>query len=315
MDPLTQTIQLLRPQALTWKEAACAGDWALRFPSIAGVAFSLIATGGCRLQLAGREPIQLGEGDFILLTAPPVWTLSDGEPVEPIDGRIGHLGLTRLRASIGQEGGAISTRLLGGHFSFERANSGLLASLLPPIVHIRSADAGSGRLKGVLDLIGDESFSDRPGRGLVIERLLEVVLVEAIRQGRDGTGGTRLGLLAGLADPQIAAALQAMHGNVRHAWTVAQLAVAAGMSRSVFAGRFNLIVGTPPIDYLLNWRMALAKDALRRGGDRLSEVAFDCGYQSASAFSTAFRRTVGCSPARYAVQWRSADRSHALPAD
>jgi AraC-like DNA-binding protein len=73
----------------------------------------------------------------------------------------------------------------------------------------------------------------------------------------------------------------------------------------VLAERFTRIVGLPPIDYLLRWRMALAKDALRGGELRLAQVAFACGYQSASAFSTAFTRTVGCSPGRYAAGRRA----------
>jgi AraC-like DNA-binding protein len=83
-------------------------------------------------------------------------------------------------------------------------------------------------------------------------------------------------------------------------WTIARLAAVAGMSRSVFAERFSRTVGRPPIDYLLRWRMAVAKDALRARDRRLAEIAFACGYESVSAFSTAFTRTVGCPPSRYA---------------
>ena len=304
MDPLTQTLQLLRPRALTWKEAECAGDWALRFPAISGVTFTLVAKGSCRLELPGRAPLPLTEGDFVLMTAPPVWTLSDGAATAVTDGRIGHLGVDRFSARVGRQDGEASTRLVGGHFSFEAANAGLLAGLLPPIVQIGSMDAGAARLKRLLDLIDDEAFADRPGRSLVLERLLETMLVEVIRHGATCAAEPRRGLLAGLADPQIARVLQAMHGDVRRNWTVAELATAAGASRSTFAARFMRVVGAAPIDYLLSWRMALAKDALRRGEARLSEVAFASGYQSTSAFSTAFSRIVGCPPARYASQAR-----------
>jgi len=107
-------------------------------------------------------------------------------------------------------------------------------------------------------------------------------------------------MLAGLRDPQIAPALRVLHADIRRPWTVADLAAAAGASRSVFAERFARVVGASPIDYLLHWRMALAKDGLR-AGRRLADVAFASGYNSASAFSTAFSRTVGCPPARYAA--------------
>jgi AraC-like DNA-binding protein len=305
MDPLTQTLQLLRPRALTWKEAECAGDWALRFPAILGVTFTLVAKGACRLELPDRAHLQLAEGDFVLMAAPPAWTLSDGAPTTVTDGRVGQLNVDRFSARVGRQDGEASTRLVGGHFSFDSANAGLLAGLLPPMVRIRSADPGAGRLKQLLDLIDDEAFADRPGRSLVIERLLEIMLVEVTRRGAIGAAEPRQGLLSGLADLRVARALQAIHGDVRRSWTVGELAGVAGASRSAFAARFMRVVGVAPIDYLLSWRMALAKDALRRGEARLSEVAFASGYQSASAFSTAFSRIVGCPPARYASEARA----------
>jgi AraC-like DNA-binding protein len=230
--------------------------------------------------MAGHESRQLGEGDYLLLAAPRPWTLRSDETTA-----------------------GIVTRLIGGHFHFDDANAGLLATLVPSTVHIRSTEAGAGRLRSVLGVIDDEAVSDRPGRTLVLERYLEIMLIEAIRH-HVGLVDDIQGLLAGLRDRQLAAALRALHADIRRAWTVAQLADLAGMSRSVFAERFNRIVGMPPIDYLLHWRMALAKDALRLGDGRLADVAFASGYQSASAFSTAFSRVVGCSPARYAAQRR-----------
>jgi AraC-like DNA-binding protein len=287
-----------------------------------GVAFCLITAGRCRLDIPGHQQRQLGEGDYVLLAAPPAWTLSDGETVEAErqDARAAAVDFQELFDATGRlsvardrgQGGPV-TRLIGGHFNIDETNSGLLADLMPTVVEIRSSEPSAARLRGVLGLIDDEALSDRPGRTLVIERLLEIMLVEAIRQGRS-FGDVRPGLLAGLADRQIAPALRTLHGNVRRNWTVAGLAAVAGMSRSAFSERFTRIVGLPPIDYLLHWRMALAKDALRVGGRRLAEVAFDCGYQSASAFSTAFSRTIGCSPARYAAARRADDEaSRRLP--
>lgn len=90
-----------------------------------------------------------------------------------------------------------------------------------------------------------------------------------------------------------------MHGDVRRAWTVAELAASVAMSRAAFAERFSRTVGRAPIDYLLHWRMALAKDTLPSSEAPLSEIAERVGYRSASAFSTAFSRIVGHPPARY----------------
>ncbi|WP_300752056.1 AraC family transcriptional regulator [Janthinobacterium sp.] len=127
------------------------------------------------------------------------------------------------------------------------------------------------------------------------------MLVEAIRHSAGQHGMPHPGLVGGLADKQLALALTAMHADVRHGWSVSKLAAVAGASRSAFAERFTRVVGGAPMAYLLHWRMALAKDALRLNDARVEQVTFACGYNSASAFSTAFTRSVGCSPARYAA--------------
>jgi transcriptional regulator GlxA family with amidase domain len=174
--------------------------------------------------------------------------------------------------------------------------------LLPAIAEVRTLDEGAARLRRVLDLLGDEAAADRPGGSLVMERLLELMLIEVMRRGPVPAGAGRPNLLAGLADPRIAAALAAMHADIGRSWTVEQLAAVAGMSRSVFAQRFSRRLGLPPIDYLLRWRMAQAKDALRLGRASLAEVALGAGYSSVSAFSAAFSRTVGRPPSRYAAE-------------
>jgi len=135
---------------------------------------------------------------------------------------------------------------------------------------------------------------------------VELVLVEILRATPRRVGPEAGGLLAGLADPVTAKALREMHRDVARDWTVDSLARACGVSRSTFAARFRAVVGTAPIDYLLRWRMALAKEALSTGERRVSAIAFSIGFQSASAFTTAFTRAVGCSPTRFAR--RMADR-------
>jgi AraC-like DNA-binding protein len=132
----------------------------------------------------------------------------------------------------------------------------------------------------------------------VLTRLVELLLVEALRS----TSGTDAppGLLRGLADLRLAPAIRQMHAHPARPWTVAALAKTAALSRSAFFDRFTRTVGLPPMEYLLAWRMAVARDLLRRRDLALSEVATRLGYASASTFSTAFRRHVGQPPSRYA---------------
>jgi transcriptional regulator GlxA family with amidase domain len=108
------------------------------------------------------------------------------------------------------------------------------------------------------------------------------------------------GLLRGLADARLAPAIRQMHGHLARPWTMAELARKAALSRSAFFERFSRTVGLPPMEYLLAWRMAVAKDLLRAGSLGLAEVAERVGYSSASTFSTAFSRHVGQAPGRYA---------------
>jgi AraC-like DNA-binding protein len=301
MDPLTQLITLLRPRALLWKHRDVIDQRAMRYPANDGAVFFVVARGQCQFQIAGRAPRLLHAGDFLLMIAPPVWTLGSSETAPAADdaaGRAKHRLPTIAAEQAPPKPGV--TRLLGGHFVFDSDNSAILRQLLPSIVML-SGDATAARLRRVLGLIEDEALADRPGRTLILERLLEIMLVEAIRHdGGCVTEGSR-GLLAALGDPAIAAALRALHADIRKTWTVAKLAACAGMSRSVFAERFDEIVGLSPIDYLRQWRMMLAKEALRAGREPLVEIAEACGYQSVSAFSAAFSRTVGCPPSHYAA--------------
>ena len=151
--------------------------------------------------------------------------------------------------------------------------------------------------RALVRLVGEETAHRRSGRDLVLTRLVEVLLIEALRSTPGE--GTPPGLLRGLADARLAAAMRHMHGDPARSWTVDQLAKKAALSRSAFFERFTRAVGLPPMEYLLGWRMAVAKNLLRGHDIKLAEVAERVGYGSASTFSTAFNRHVGQSPSRY----------------
>jgi transcriptional regulator GlxA family with amidase domain len=167
-------------------------------------------------------------------------------------------------------------------------------------------------LSTLVQLVADEARERRSGRDLVLSRLVELLLIETLRstQGAETPGG----LLRGLADARLAPALRQMHTHVTRAWTVPQLAKTAGLSRSSFFEHFTTTVGIPPMEYLLAWRMALAKDLLRREDLGIEEVAERVGYASASTFSTAFSRHVGKPPRQYAKRARSQTTGTSVPA-
>lgn len=307
-DPLAAIIELLRPQTVLSKIISGAGGWSVRYAAHRDPGFCLVLHGSCFLSVEGAEPIELQQGDFVLLPETPGFTLASDLALEPA--LVEPTQAEELRH--GKKAGPPSMRMLGGYFRFDRANAALLLELLPSLVLIRRDEPGGARLQRIVELIGDETVERRPGRDLILVRLVEVLLVEALRfrpaaaaasapsRGRGRRGDQEQGLLAGLADPALARALRRIHEDVSHRWTVAELARIAGMSRAVFAERFTRKVGMPPMQYLLEWRIAIAKDVLLRDRVPLAEIAEKIGYQSASAFSTAFARQVGCAPSAFA---------------
>ena len=290
-DPLAQVIGLLQPSASFSKMVTASGSWAVRPPGT-GPFYAAMLEGGCELSIVEREPVRLGRGDFLLipaaddftvtsLTSPPGRRLT--EPVEVRPGAF-HLGGT----------GVPDTRMLVGYCAFRSSDSALLISLLPDVVLVR----GEPRLTTLVELLSEEARADRPGRDVVLARLLEVLLIEACRATKGPAAAP--GLLRGLADERLAVALRWMHGEPIRPWTVGQLAVEAGLSRSTFFERFRREVGVSPMEYLLGWRMAIAKGLLRGDGVSVGEVARRIGYSSSSTFSVAFARQVGASPTTYA---------------
>jgi len=302
MDPFGQVVELLRPRALhRCNHMQGCGNWAVRFPDETNVVFGLVAAGSCFADVAGSEARPLGMGDFLLMTAPRAWVLRNGALVAPVDFESADGDPPDPIVLFGDSSEGDLTRVIGGYFTIETTNADLLTALLPPVVVVRSDNDAGGRLSSLLRLIDDEVSCDRPAQGMMLSRLLEAMLLEALRSQPSKVDFARTGLLEGLADPKIALALRALHADVRRNWTVDTLATCAGMSRSVFAERFSQRVGVAPMEYLLNWRMALAKNALRFSDHSLSEIARMIGYRSSSAFSTAFSRVVGRPPGRYAT--------------
>lgn len=271
------------------------GRWGVRYAAHKAPGFTIVLKGACWIAFDGGPPMRLSQGDFVLLPSAPAFTLSSHpyEPSvlrEPTDAPVRH----------GDPDGDPDFVSLGGAFRIEPVNAPLLLALLPEIIHIPAAEGRTDRLTRVIALIMEECAGDDPGKDMILQRLLEVLLVEALR--RDGLAGdaARAGLLNGLRDPALARVLRAVHADVRAGWTVAGLARIAGQSRSAFAARFAEVLDCGPIEYLSRWRMALAKDALIGGTRTLDRIAADIGYESASAFSTAFRKRHGCSPGRFA---------------
>jgi AraC-like DNA-binding protein len=293
VDPLAEIVTLLQPSASFSKLVEYAGRWRIRRDVEGKPVYFAVLEGECRMVGPGRRPIIVRAGDFVLSPSTNDQVIeSIDAPPHGIDMLPVELGEGRFR--VGRADEPVNLRMQVGLCSFASPDAALLVSLLPAMVVAR----GEPRLATLMQLVGDETRRSRPGRELVLERLLEVLLIEALRGGVDTA--SMPSVARGLSDDRLVAALRAMHAKPAHGWTVADLAAEAAMSRSAFFARFNRIVGLPPMEYLLAWRMALAKRLLRTRAFAISHIAARVGYGSASTFSTAFTRHVGMPPARYA---------------
>ncbi|MYM97064.1 AraC family transcriptional regulator [Duganella vulcania] len=294
IDPFAEVVALLQPGAPLSKVVAGAGAWRVRRSDMGQPFYCAILEGGCLLTLDRRMPIPLREGDFVLIPAAHDFAMSSIAPVDQeFDAPPLALGAGELRLGVAH--GPHDVRLIVGHCVFGSPDAALLVSLLPELIHVH----GARRLASLVELVRDESREQRPARDIVLQKMLEVLLIEAIRSHEVKPASK--GLLRGLADERLAAALRGMHRVPNQAWTVALLAREAALSRSAFFARFTDAMGIAPMKYLLTWRMALAKNLLRNDC-RIADVAERVGYSSASAFSVAFSRHVGMAPVHYARQ-------------
>ena len=297
MDPLSGVLSLLRPQNTMCGGFDVGGDWSLQFPQHEGIKCYAVVSGQCWLAVEDvPEAVHLKAGDCFLLPLGRPFRLASDLALPPIDFKTKHKKPLNGGISVWNGGGDVSG--VGGFFGLEGKHAGILLGMLPPIVHIKK-EAEKLALRWSMERMMQELREPQPGSFLVVQHLAHMLLVQALRAYlAEGLNGG-VGWLFALADEQIGPAINAMHGEPAHPWTLQELAEKVGMSRSGFAQRFKETVGSTPIDYLIRWRMLLAGDRLKNSGDPISLISQSLGYESESAFSTAFKRVMGCSPRQY----------------
>ncbi|MDR5760915.1 AraC family transcriptional regulator [Caballeronia sp. LZ035] len=295
IDPFADVVTLLQPVAAFSKVVSGSGRWRVRRSDAHLPFYCVVLEGACRLVANGREPVTLQTDDFVLVPELDEFTMSSLDPLDADEPDTVPVALADGGFQIGADNTPRDIQILVGHCVFGSPDAELLVSLLPELVHVR----GERRLATLVKLVREESRAQRPARDMVLARLLEVLLIEALRS--TGTAASP-GLVRGLADTRLAQAIRQMHERPERAWTVVELARAAALSRSAFFERFSRAVGVAPMEYLLSWRMALARKLLRQKEGSVAKVAERVGYGSASAFSVAFTRHVGVPPTHYAQQ-------------
>ncbi|WP_338868437.1 AraC family transcriptional regulator [Myxococcus stipitatus] len=300
-DVLADVLDSMRLSTLMYGRFELSAPWGIRFCEKPCAHLVLLAHGHARLDVEGiPDTVILSAGDLALLPQGVSHTLRDAEG-SPLH-LLGHgecqraLGVGPIRLG----GGGERTSLVTGSFRLGAAPHMLLFEQLPRLVHVT---AETPSLAAAAQLLITESTSSSPAATVVMSRLADILLVQALRLHIASGQGQEPGLGA-LADPQIGKALSLIHEQPAAPWTVESLASAVALSRSGFAARFTSLVGKPPLEYLARWRMTKAAQLLRESETPLSELATVIGYQNEASFNRAFKRWEGISPGAYRREHR-----------
>ncbi len=309
MDVLSDLLRVIRLKGALFLDADFGEPWCVNAPSGGELApvlcpgdshmaiCHLVIDGSCQAQLPGRAAVDLHAGDVVVFPHGDAHLLGSGARHGPIDPRSTvALELPRLsRLHYGGEGD--SCRLICGWFTFERQIATPLTSSLPRmfVAGIRSRPSGAW-LEHAIQYAVSEASSRTPGGGAMAAHLAEVLFLESLRDHIERLPQAATGWLAGLRDPQVGRSIALMHERPAEQWTVTSLARAVHVSRTVLAERFAALVGTPPMQYLKRWRLALAASLLHGTQQGLARVAEQVGYQSEAAFCRAFKAEYGASP-------------------
>ena len=297
MDPLSGVLSLLKPQNSMCGGFDVGGAWSIQFPTHEGIKCYAVVSGACWLAVDGvAEAVHLEVGDCVLLPLGRPFRLASDLALPPVD--FWSLYKGPLNGGIVRWNGGSDVTGVGSYFGLAGPHADILLGVLPPIVHIQGESARSV-LRWSMERMMQELRDPQPGGHLVLQHLAHMMLVQALRAHLAGGPSGGVGWLSALSDPQMCAAIHAMHDAPAHPWTLQELADRVEMSRSSFAQKFKQAVGATPIDYLTRWRMLLAGDRLVNSSDPISAISLSLGYESESAFSTAFKRVMGCSPRQY----------------
>lgn len=307
MDPLSDVLSLLKPRSYVSAGLDAGGEWSIQFPHYEGIRFLAVISGQCWLAVDGiPDAVRLNTGDCLLLPSGRPSRIASDMTLTPVDA---HTIFSTKRNGIASCNGGGDFYVVGSLFALTGNHADILLGLLPPIVHLRK-ESDQAALRCSLERMMQEQRERQPGSYLVAQHLAHMMLVQALRLYlAEGLRGG-VGWLFALADKQMSAAINSMHDDPAHGWTIQKLAECAGMSRSTFALKFKQTVGESPMEYLTRWRMMLAADRLTNTDDPVSVIALSLGYESESAFSHAFKRVMSCSPRQYSRGRNPAAPSH-----
>lgn len=301
MDPLTDILAMASVRGSVAASLAAGEPWALRLSPVPRAAFHAVTSGTAWMRVDSGPTVHLQPGDTVLLPRGSGHVISSGldTAAVPFDHDAAEVALSS-GAEMSTGSGPVTTRILCASYQHESLPGEGPFALLPDVVHVRGA-AATAALSSTVRLLAEEMTSTGPGKRVVLDRTVDILLIHLLRAHIAEADVTteRPSWFRGLRDSITAAALAEIHGDLGRGWTADDLARRAGVSKATLARRFKSEVGQTPSAYLTAWRMNVAAQQLRSGTRPVGAVARSVGYTSEFAFNRAFTRAHGISPGRY----------------
>jgi AraC-like DNA-binding protein len=323
-DTLSDVLRAIRLRGAIFYNVSGGGEWAAEAPPAREIAAAVMhdvehvmeyhyfTRGGGWAAIVGESPVRLAEGDIVMFphgdphvlsSAPglrpaqpddPAWVRATRNDPKPIPITI--QGADKFVSDAPSPDAP--TNVLCGFFGCDLRPFNPLIATLPRLLRVSVAADGRWIAQAMQQAI-DAAQHRRPGAEAVLERMSEMIFVDAIRRYLDALPAESGGWLAGLRDRHVGRALALLHEEPARDWTIEALAAEAALSRSAFYERFVQFVGQPPMQYLTQWRMQVAARLLREGRAPVASVALEVGYDSEAAFARAFKRITGTPPAAW----------------
>lgn len=327
MDVLSEVLKVVKLEGALYYNAEFTAPWSFWAPPSCVLAPHFTPAGGhviiyhlltegrgfAELEHGTRTP--LTAGDIVIFPHGDPHVIGNGAPVEPVDRerelhRILAQGLKLARGG----GGGEVTRFVCGYMSCDPQLSRVFLAGLPAFFKVNVRNGAAGRwLENSIRFSVEEADASRAGGEAVMAKLSEVLFVETLRLYISELPPAQTGWLAGTRAPEVGKALALLHRQPAQPWTIADLAHAVGLSRSVLAARFRHYLGEPPMSYLTRWRLQLGAQMLKSTSRSVAEVAAEVGYESEAAFNRAFKREYHVPPARYRSESRTLERPSSSP--
>jgi AraC-like DNA-binding protein len=309
MDVLSDVLAVVRLSAAIFVDVDVTAPWSAQSPptrdlkrALPGarhlMSYHLVTAGEAWATPENAEPIHLPAGTMIVFPHGSGHAVGSNPSLGPGERIVTpHLPVALSRPYVIRGGGAGSERakLVCGFFGCDAQPFNPLLDCLPETILLSAHDSGSGDLGVFFQLAAAEANAGHPGSAATLNRLGELMLIEALRRYMREDRAHAPGWIGGMRDPQIGRALAAIHKDPLHPWTIERIAREAGMSRTRFASAFHDLVGLTPMDYVTNWRLQLGAHCLASGAS-IAAAAAQSGYESSSSFSRAFQRKTGHAP-------------------